>query len=41
VSPSGARMMFPGDFSLGAPPEEIINCRCVVKHRVDFLAGVT
>lgn len=40
MSPSGAMMMFPGDFSLGAPPEEIINCRCVIKHRVDFLAGV-
>lgn len=38
VSPSGARLMFPGDSSLGAGGEEIINCRCVVKHRIDFLA---
>lgn len=25
-----ASMLFPGDSSLGAPPEEIINCRCIV-----------
>lgn len=33
-SPSGARLMVPGDGSLGAPAEEIINCRCVVLVRV-------
>lgn len=38
VSPSGARMMFPGDTSLGAPGEEVINCRCRVRLKVDFLA---
>lgn len=27
VSPSGANLMTPGDTSLGAPPQEIINCR--------------
>lgn len=37
ISPSGARMMFPGDTSLGAPPEETINCRCRVSIRVDYL----
>ena len=26
---NGYKMMFPGDDSLGAPVEEIINCRCV------------
>lgn len=39
-SPNGASMMFPGDASLGAPPEEIINCRCKVRVSVDFLRGV-
>lgn len=29
-SPSGAQMMYPGDTELGAGPEEIINCRCVL-----------
>lgn len=38
VSPSGARMMFPGDTSLGAPGEEVIMCRCRVRLKVDFLA---
>lgn len=34
VSPSGARMLFPHDASLGAPPGELINCRCSVLRRV-------
>ena len=29
-------MMFPTDTSLGAPPEEIINCRCVMKYTQTF-----
>ena len=33
---SGARMMFPGDQSLGAPAGEVIMCRCHVKHSIDF-----
>lgn len=39
-SPSGARLMFPGDSSLGAGADEIANCRCRGKIRVNWLAGV-
>lgn len=39
VSPSGARMMFPGDTSLGAGADEVCMCRCRVRLKVDFLAG--
>ena len=40
VSDSGARMMYPGDTSLGAPGEETINCRCKVRMKIDWLADV-
>jgi F like protein len=33
---AGYRLRFPGDRSLGAPAEEIINCRCMVRRDVDF-----
>ncbi|MFN3858114.1 MAG: phage minor head protein [Caulobacter sp.] len=37
-SPSGARLMFPGDPS--APVAETIQCRCDVNYRIDFLANI-
>lgn len=40
VSPSGARMMYPGDTSLGAPGDEVIMCRCRVRLKVDWLADL-
>ncbi|KWT70770.1 hypothetical protein APY04_0831 [Hyphomicrobium sulfonivorans] len=40
VSPSGARMKFPGDVSLGAGPSEIIGCRCSIEYNIDFSEGV-
>lgn len=40
LSPTGAQMMYPGDASLGAEGEDIINCRCRVKFNVDYFAGV-
>jgi hypothetical protein len=40
TSPSGARLLFPGDASLGAGPEELVNCRCVIRTAVDWLADL-
>lgn len=41
VSPlSGARLMHPGDTSLGASGKEVIGCRCRVRYEVDWFAGV-
>lgn len=40
-TPRGASLMHPGDTSLGAPPEEIINCRCAVQMKIDHLRGIT
>ena len=37
-TPGGARLMFPGDKSLGAPGDETIMCRCRVRTKVDWLA---
>lgn len=38
VMPTGARLMHPGDPS--GPPEEIVNCRCTVTTRIDYLSGL-
>jgi len=40
VSPSGARLMFPGDTSLGAGPSEVCNCRCWRELKINFFAGL-
>lgn len=37
VLSSGARLMFPGDQSLGAPAGEVIRCRCKQEYEIDFL----
>lgn len=39
VSPTGAQMMAPGDSSLGAGGEDVINCRCYKAVKIDWLAG--
>lgn len=37
VSPvTGARLMYPGDRSLGAPDEEVVGCRCRVRYDIAF-----
>ncbi len=28
--PDGSKVMFPGDISMGAPPEQVIQCRCTM-----------
>lgn len=30
IMPNGDKLMFPGDISLGASPESVINCRCTI-----------
>lgn len=37
-SPTGARLMHPGDSSMGAGPADVIGCRCLVEYVVDHLA---
>lgn len=37
--PSGNRMMRPGDTSLGAGGEDVINCRCMVVFKVDMIGA--
>lgn len=36
VSPSGSRLMHPGDTSLGATAQETAQCRCRIEYEVDW-----
>lgn len=38
--PDGSQAMFPGDTSLEAPPEQIINCRCTFQTKIDWIQKV-
>lgn len=40
VTIHGHSLMYPGDRSMGAPAEEIINCRCVLRIDVDYIAAL-
>lgn len=41
ISPvTGAKMMYPGDRSLGAGADDLIACRCRVIYKVDYFRGV-
>lgn len=35
--PDGSKAMFPGDRSLDAPPEQLIQCRCIARTVIDWL----
>ena len=37
---AGHLLMYPGDTSLGAPAEEVVQCRCHPQYKVDWLKGV-
>lgn len=37
-SPTGSQLMYPGDTSLGARPEDVVNCRCFLQRQADFIA---
>lgn len=39
TTPEGYQMRFPGDTSNGAPASETINCRCVVKLKIDYIGA--
>lgn len=38
VSGLGNRLLHPGDRSLGAPSEDVINCRCTLRPDIDWIA---
>lgn len=41
ISPAtGAHLMHPGDTSRGAPGEDVIQCRCWMETRIDFLGNL-
>jgi hypothetical protein len=40
ISPeTGARMMHPGDRSMGALPQDVINCRCHAEYKIDYISA--
>jgi len=38
VSGLGNQLLYPGDTSLGAPAEDVVNCRCVLRQSIDFVS---
>lgn len=39
IAPDGSRLMYAGDSSLGAAADQVIQCRCIIDYRVDWLRG--
>lgn len=39
-TPFGYQLLYPGDSSMGAPPEETIQCRCWVEYEIDYLGMI-
>ena len=40
ISPeTGAKMMHPGDRTMGALPEDVINCRCHAEYKIDYITA--
>ena len=38
TAPDGSQLLHPGDASLGAPARMVVNCRCSLRVRVDWLS---
>jgi hypothetical protein len=41
TTPSGARLLYPSDTSLGASASETIQCRCTVRVEIDYFEGLS
>jgi len=39
VDADGNRMMYPGDTSMGAAADTVINCRCTMRTEIDFIGA--
>lgn len=39
-APDGSYLMYPGDTSLGAPARQVIDCRCRVRTKIDWIGGL-
>jgi len=41
VTGDGSSLKYPGDTSLEAGPEDVINCRCHLRVEIDYMQGLT